>query len=60
MVEIAAQEHLVHAAQVLLVQQVVIAQQLTIELDLGGLQLDVGRLLGFVGHRVWQSTVSVQ
>ena len=41
-VEVATQEDLVHAAEVLLVQQVLVAEQLLIGLDLGRLQLDRG------------------
>src|SRR5205814_8066837 len=50
-VKVPAQEHLVHATQVLFVHEVVVAQQLAIDLHLGSLELDLGWLLGFVGHR---------
>ena len=48
-VEVAAQEHLVHAPQVLLVEEILVPQQLAIGVDLGALQLDGGDER-FVGH----------
>jgi hypothetical protein len=39
MVEVASQQHLVHPTEVLLVEQVLVAKQLLIRLDLGRLQL---------------------
>ena len=39
MVEVATEQHLVHAAQVLFVHQVLVAQQLLVDIDLRRLQL---------------------
>ncbi len=53
-VEVAAQEDLVHAAQVLLVEEILVAQELAIDVELRALQLDraddrfVGHLVGAV------------
>jgi hypothetical protein len=50
-IEVPSQEHLVHAPQVLLVQEVLVAEQLAIDVDLRALELDrpddrfVGHLL---------------
>ncbi len=48
-IEVAAQEHLVHAAQVFLVEKILVAQQLTVDVELGALELD-GRDDRIVSH----------
>ena len=48
-IQVPAQENLVHAPQVLLVEEILVSQQLTIDVDLGALQWD-GRDDRFVGH----------
>ena len=49
-VEVAPQQDLVHAAEVLLVEEVLVAQQLAIDVHLRALQLDLGEDR-FVSHR---------
>jgi hypothetical protein len=48
-IEVSAQKHLVHASQMLLIEEILVSQQLTIDVDLGSLQCD-GRDDRFVGH----------
>ena len=54
-VEIATQEHLVHAAEMLLVEEVLVAEQLAIGIQLCALELHRGDEC-FVGHRRRQSS----